>query len=86
GSDITLYPNPASTSFTLSLQTQTGSRMEVILTDLGGRIIYHRDLKNGTGGTQEMRVDVSALPVGTYHCSVTEDGALRGTRKLVITR
>jgi uncharacterized repeat protein (TIGR03803 family) len=78
---INVYPNPASTSFTVSLPQAVPARLEMY-NELGERVITNYELKI-TAST----INVSNLPEGVYFYRVVkEDGSLIGEGKEVIIR
>jgi hypothetical protein len=61
-SGISVYPNPASGSFTIVPGTGNPGPVSITLFDLTGRIVLERK----TGGISPERIDVSLLPAGLY--------------------
>lgn len=58
-----LYPNPASSEVVLSLPAAAEARGELWLTNLEGKQLWQRSVSRGT---QQVRIDVRALPAGAY--------------------
>ena len=76
-SDFTMYPNPAKTIISLSVNTLIGSG-SIIITDLYGKQIKAQSLSMGTN-----IIDVSKLSKGMYLVStITSEG--KTTKKLVV--
>jgi len=62
--DISLYPNPASSNFTVSLPTAVEGELNLQLVDLQGRTVLNKIF---TEGQQNLRVDLPAnLAHGLY--------------------
>jgi uncharacterized repeat protein (TIGR03803 family) len=79
--EIIVYPNPASTSFTISLPQAEKANFE-LYNELEQRVITNYELKI-TAST----INVSNLPEGMYFYRVVkEDGNTEGTGKIIIAR
>ena len=75
-SELSVYPNPAHNSFTVSLNSEM-KNAELKLTDVTGRIVIEQPLRNPTTTIN------SALSAGVYFVKVS-DGENVFTQKLVI--
>jgi hypothetical protein len=73
--DFTIYPNPASSHFSIRTDV-SGIENEVILLDLNGRHLLQ-------GGVDDL-FDISRLNAGVYFVSLVQDGREVTTKKLVI--
>ncbi|MBK8474580.1 MAG: T9SS type A sorting domain-containing protein [Sphingobacteriales bacterium] len=81
-SHVTIAPNPAHSSITLTHQIPTNGMGTWQLFDMNGRNIMSQNLF-GTGTTN---IDISGLPNGVYHYTLSNGGNLSQTDKLVIVR
>ena len=78
------FPNPARSQATVRFAVPEQQDVSLQLYDVLGRQV--RTVQQGDiQGRQELRVDVSGLPSGTYFLRLTTDGQTR-TQKLTITR
>lgn len=77
--NFTIYPNPASSIIYLECPPKT-NHIEVF--DLTGR----RVLTKGTEGANEIRLEISTLPIGTYVAKLTRDGAPSLIKKFVVIK
>ena len=59
---LSVQPNPASSSFTVTIELPTGQDGEVVITDALGKLIY----KIEVAGEQELIVNSSEFAAGTY--------------------
>ena len=73
--DFTIYPNPASSHFSIRTDV-SGIENELILLDLNGRHLLQ-------GGVDDL-FDISRLNAGVYFVSLVQDGREVTTKKLVI--
>jgi hypothetical protein len=73
---LQLYPNPASTSFTLQASMDMGGQL-LLLRDLTGRIVAKHRLSQGLNG-----IDIASIACGVYTCEV-RSGKARYTGRLV---
>lgn len=74
-SDISLYPNPASGTVTL---TGIEGQVTVTVVDMNGRKLWET-----VNGDDEIRIDVSELPSGAYFVHITGE-RLNAIRKLIV--
>jgi Secretion system C-terminal sorting domain len=65
-SNISLFPNPAETSFTLQTPSADGSSLSVTIHDLLGRALLRAEMPNGG------QLDISALPRGVFLVSASD--------------
>lgn len=77
-SSVTIYPNPATTSFTLSYNLLTASKVAAYLTDLQGRIILEMmpNTFQSSGLHTQQFVLPAELPTGTYTVALSVDGVI----------
>jgi len=74
--DITLYPNPASKS--ISLRLPDGKARSLILSDIFGKCI-----KKQTVSAENITLDISALPTGTYNITILQGSEVLKTMNWV---
>ncbi|NTV82718.1 MAG: T9SS type A sorting domain-containing protein [Bacteroidales bacterium] len=60
-----LYPNPVTDQAKISVQVKKSSLMNIMITDLAGRIIYKQESQLSPG-SQEIILPVGNLPAGMY--------------------
>lgn len=84
--DLKVYPNPASALTTFSFQLESSESMELIIVDMKGQVVFHNDLGSLPPGENQVKLDISGLRNGMYHCQLTNNGTIKVTRKLVIAR
>jgi hypothetical protein len=81
---LNVYPNPANTSATVSLELSNEADVTINVTDLSGKVVYTNAL--GTvNGAQSVTVNTDALTSGVYMVNVTVDGTV-STQKLVVRK
>lgn len=64
---LTVYPNPASDVLFLQLDMEVSDNLNYSLTDLNGRTIFRKQLKESNA-----QIDVSMLPAGSYIVKVQD--------------
>jgi PKD repeat protein len=79
-----LFPNPTSTSFTLTLPAAAQEGMQVRITDMYGREVSLPGQSKIRAGTWQHTLDASHLPAGVYWVSVHRDGGEVYGGKLVV--
>ena len=68
---VDLFPNPVESELNLRLQSDYVGRVAVTILDVHGRLI--REVQYDKGGEMlNAEIDVSQLPMGTYHLRVVE--------------
>jgi hypothetical protein len=77
-----LYPNPANDIARLQLNNGSNKVMQVILTDLAGRIVFDQRMQANQG---MVAVPVALLPQGNYFVRIVNNGETY-TGKLLINR
>jgi hypothetical protein len=84
GSNISIYPNPANTSVTISYQLENEkSNAELKLYNAMGQLIESKNISSVSGTLTE---DVTKLQGGIYYYTLTVNGLVTATNKLVIIR
>jgi len=83
-SKLTVYPNPANTSATVSFDVANGTEVSVNVTDLSGKVVYSNNL-GSVKGAQKVSLNTEVLNSGVYMVNVTMNGAV-STKKLVVKK
>jgi hypothetical protein len=81
---LSVYPNPANTSATVSFDVANGAEVSVNVTDLSGKVVYTNVL-GSVKGTQKVTLNTEVLNSGIYMVNVTMNGAV-STKKLVVKK
>ncbi|MFM7079072.1 MAG: T9SS type A sorting domain-containing protein [Bacteroidota bacterium] len=82
---IGFYPNPTrSELFVTSDAFATNQIASVSLTDIMGRLVLQLESTDLNTVSNGIRMDVSALPSGTYNLSITQDNGAMQHRKVLI--
>ena len=64
---LSLYPNPATQSLTLSFDTrQSDTSFDVFISDATGSIVYQKRFESHSEGKQIVKIDISTFAKGTY--------------------
>ncbi len=80
GGEITISPNPASTSIRLqNFEPDLGRDYRMLVADLSGRVVKSVELIDG-------EVDISGLPSGMFVVSVLREGKRVHQSKLVVNQ
>jgi hypothetical protein len=80
---LSITPNPAFNSSTVSFSLSAPSSVAVDLFDLLGRLAYHGDAGLRPAGESSWRIDAAGLPDGVYTV-VIRNGNGRGTGRLIL--
>ncbi|MCX6232584.1 MAG: T9SS type A sorting domain-containing protein [Bacteroidetes bacterium] len=87
-SSINLFscmPNPASSSTKISYELKTNDKVNIIITDIMGRVV--RNINQGTQnkGNYNLDIDLNSLTSGTYFCTI-KTSTDKATEKLFIVK
>jgi hypothetical protein len=83
--NLTIFPNPASDKINVLFDLSNSSDVQLNVFDLGGKLMYSKNLSNLGKGTQKVDVNVNSLARGTYLLQVISEKNT-STAKLVIVR
>ena len=72
---LSVWPNPASTGFTVGFTVRSRDAIEIEVYDLLGRKVLARAAGTLDGGAHELAIDAADLPGGTYFVRVRGGGA-----------
>lgn len=81
---LNVYPNPANTTATVSMQLSNEADVTINVSDLAGKVVYSNSL-GMVNGTQNVTVNTDALTSGVYMVNVSVDGVI-STQKLVVRK
>jgi hypothetical protein len=81
--NLSVFPNPTNGLINVSVNvTGDEKNMEVILTDLAGRVIYRRQLDAHQGNTT-MQMNTSSFPKGAYFLELNNSHS-RAVKKIIV--
>ena len=83
--DFNIYPNPASALTTFSFNVESSDNIELMIINLKGQAVYHKDLGSLPQGDNQIQLDLASLQNGIYTCQLTKNGVVSGTGKLIIS-
>ena len=83
--DFTIYPNPAFESVTFSFYAKSSENFKVAIFDTSGKIVLSKNLGVVQEGEQNVKLDLSKMPSGTYICHFTNNSGLTIKKKLLIS-
>ncbi len=81
-----LYPNPATTSTTLSLDLPASASVTVNVYDLSGKLAHSQPQQSVSAGTQLLHLNLQGLEQGTYFVRVLQAGEVVSIDKLTVVR
>ncbi len=64
-STVTVYPNPVSDVANFGITLNSTTDIELVVTDITGRVVA-REQRSNLSGKQELKINTSTLPNGTY--------------------
>jgi len=80
--NLNIYPNPTSENATIDFELMNDTDVEVIVTDISGKVMSTQNLGRLNGGKQSANVDASAYANGIYFVTVKTDNT-KTTQKFV---
>ena len=81
---VLVYPNPANTSFSATINSAVAGKGNITVSDVAGRVLIAKPVAVQKG-TQTIAVDVNSLTPGTYFVTYSGNGNAE-TQKLVIMK
>lgn len=83
----TIYPNPASNSFTLGYKVYDSfDQIQVVVTDMNGRMVKNISITEEVPGQYFQDISIQDLRTGLYSVSLMVDGERLGTKRLSVVR
>ena len=73
---IAVYPNPNNGQFIIESNNTAVRKIEMNITDINGRLIIHKQLKNTSGAFKEM-IDFRNEAKGVYFIKLSNNGVNR---------
>jgi hypothetical protein len=78
-------PNPASSTTKISYELKNNEKVNIIITDIMGRIVKNINQGNQTKGNYNLDIDLNGLTSGTYFCTI-KTSTEKATEKLIIVK
>jgi hypothetical protein len=83
---FSFFPNPAKDNITITIRGEQGTKVRItIFNSLGQQVIKNRTIDLPASGKQNLNLDLSSLPSGSYLCKV-ETTSSSVVKKLTIIR
>ncbi|NOY49562.1 MAG: T9SS type A sorting domain-containing protein [Chlorobi bacterium] len=83
---VSIFPNPASTSLTITIDNQYFTNNTVVsLSSIIGKTAYKKTLNNSDLENGSISIDVSGFKKGTYIASLNNNGKTISSTKMIIT-
>ncbi len=80
-SKVGVYPNPASGTVTILVNSQEGTSFNVSVFNTAGQLVQ---LKQGISGTNVVRLNIASLHPGTYWVQVRQSNGEKQLEKLIV--
>lgn len=74
-----IYPNPASSTLTLSISNPTNFPVEIKITDIHGKNVLTQIVKNNFNS---ISLDINSLATGNYFVEIYVEGKMKSLRKI----
>jgi Secretion system C-terminal sorting domain/GEVED domain len=82
--DFTVFPNPAKDEVWIDLKAFEGRNLDVILSDIAGKVIHTEKVEKATAAPH--RLDVSSIESGAYFITIQTSGKRTVVRKVSIMK
>ncbi|MBL0103441.1 MAG: T9SS type A sorting domain-containing protein [Bacteroidetes bacterium] len=79
---LEVYPNPASKSFTIQLQSEFASKVRIRLTDITGKVVLEKN-ETIAAGENTIAVHSENLTNGIYILEVTDKFMTHSSRMMI---
>ena len=79
-SSVRVYPNPFSNHISISGNTKFETKLEILITDISGRVIFKEQLN--TNSNFKRNIDLQELPKGLYFITIRSDNS-SVTKKII---
>lgn len=73
GFGVQIYPNPASQRATITVQLTNTKTIQVLISELGGKLVFQTQSVEFTMGIHEFIWDCSGETIGVYFCTIIVD-------------
>ncbi|HET8827872.1 MAG TPA: T9SS type A sorting domain-containing protein [Pelobium sp.] len=80
--DVSVYPNPVSDFTNISFNVAVSGESSISLSNIQGRVVKNVN-SNVLAGTNTIKLNLSDIASGTYILTVSQNGKIIGTKKLV---
>ncbi len=80
---IAVYPNPARGRTTILWQASIAEDVNIVISDLLGRVVHHSDHRSDRAGLNTSAADLTGLPAGVYIVRL-EAGRVHSATKLIV--
>ena len=84
-SSLNIYPNPANTSANVSFELNNETDVNIVVSDLTGKIIYSNKLGNMNSGSHNVTINTDTLSNGIYVVNFEANGSTT-SQKLVVKK
>ena len=81
---VNIYPNPASTTLTISLETEIERLYNLKIIDLSGKVVLSKDLKTLEVGENNIQLNVSTLARGDYILQLSVDNYININKTIIL--
>jgi hypothetical protein len=78
------FPSPANAQMTLDIDVPNASKVAALIMSMNGQTFKTRNLGELQSGKQQVNIDVSDLPSGSYQLILMSDKGKLGTQKIVV--
>ena len=78
------YPSPADDYINIPFQLAEPDDISVMVVDITGKVVYNRSATLFGTGSNEISLETSRLPVGTYICTLIPSDGRSVTRKFMV--
>ncbi len=83
--EMTAFPNPFNSTTKIGYSLNKSSDVNIILSDVSGRLLYSQMFSNQTVGEHSVTIDASDLPTGIYFARL-EANEMSDMKKLVLVK
>lgn len=80
------YPNPASTTVSLPFFTERASSVQMIITDIAGRVLQNIQEQTSAEGTYQITIPLEDYSSGVYFYTLVVEGVKHSTRRILIEK
>ncbi len=84
--DLSVAPNPILSSGRALIDLESAGRVELLMVDMTGRLVATTDEVDLEAGRHTLTIETDAVGAGSYTLLLRVDGAVRGSRGVVVVR